>query len=70
MVPFSRRMVGEFSITIYTPPTIHNEDIPQILYVKGGNLDDEIEKNYQRIKIEVTNLIQIELNKPAESVPD
>lgn len=52
------------------PPTIHNEDIPQILYIKGGNLDDEIEKNYQRIKIEVANLIQIELNKPAESVPD
>ena len=52
------------------PPTIHNEDIPQILYIKGGNLDDEIEKNYQRIKIEVTNLIQIELNKPDESVPD
>ena len=52
------------------PPTIHNEDIPQILYVKGGSLDDEIEKNYQRIKIEVTNLIQIELNKPDESVPD
>ncbi len=50
-------------------PTIHNEDIPQIVHLpENCTIEDEIEKNYLRIKIEIANLIQIELNKPAEGV--
>lgn len=53
------------------PPTKHNEDIPQILHLpKDSTIEDQIEKNYQRIKIEIANLIQIELNKPEEGVSD
>lgn len=53
------------------PPTINNEDIPQIVHLpENSTIEDEIEKNYLRIKIEIANLIQIELNKEEEGVSD
>ena len=48
-------------------PTRHSMDIPKILDIGDRDIEDEMEKNYQRIKIEIYNLIQMELNKPIES---
>ena len=48
------------------PPPHHNEQIPKIVNMTRDEIMEEVEKNYMRIKIEIVNLIQKELNTPKD----
>ena len=46
-------------------PPKHNEDLPPIVDMTREQIEEEVEKNYKKIRMEIVNLIHTELRASA-----
>lgn len=47
-------------------PPRHNEKLPPIIEMTEDEIQDEVEKNYEKIRVEIANLIWREINDPED----